>query len=143
MKLVKFSALLLAGLAIASTTYAQPFLTTAGSSVKADTIHTLDVVNSGSRHIIGQFTLYPGNVQGNTCVSARSVPAGSFQFDGHSKVSMFLSGTGLRNTIGLGYGCIDMVLETDKQTTHDTFRVFNDGVTYTATSPNYDSVTIH
>lgn len=143
MKLLKVSSLLLAGLIVTSTASAQNLIAQTNSPTNV-VIHTMNVINSGDREVTGQVTLNVGLLQGNTCMINRSFPAGSFPFHPHTNNNaLVLYGDNLAHQIGLGFSCMDIVTQTDKLTSHDTFKLYNDGSIYSATAPNYDTVTVN
>lgn len=124
------------GLVVSGSVYAGQAITK--NTTKTDTaIHTLQVNNTGSRNIYGNVTASVGRLVGNVCMPKFSEPSQSMPFGAGSQSWLTLNGDVLAHDFGLNYNCGMINLQTDTQNIQDTFFLYNNGVTYTGTSPLY------
>jgi len=141
MKLLKRSALFLAMMTVGSAALALPSVIEK-NVFTAPAIHAMRVKNTGGQTVSAQIFLHAGVTSAGSCVYTYTTPVGSVYFSPYSSTSIGLIGDNLARSLGLGYSCMDLVLQTDRQTTHDTFWLYHNSWTYTYTNPAYDDVTV-
>lgn len=127
---------------LATSAYAGNALTLSKTAADPD-IHTLKVTNTGNRTVYGNATVTVGAMINNVCYAGPSEQPVTFHFSPNSDNWLYLDGDALKNNFGLKYSCGIITLQTDKQTTVDTFALYQDGSTYYGTNPDFDYVTVN
>jgi len=130
MKFLTNTFILLASLIIASTANA------------SNTIHTLKVRNTGTRVVSAFAQIAIGFLNGTTCTSVRMLPAVSYTMNPNTSVSYTIDGDDLATNYGLGYTCMAISFQTDKQNYQDQFILFENDKTYTSTQPLSTNLTV-
>lgn len=135
------SILISAGLVFSSASYAAH--TSAKMNAKGVSIHTMHVANKGYRTVHAKVTVYVGMMHGDLCYPGPAEEPLYFTVNPYSDTTLNLDEEGIQRNFGLGYDCGMMVLDTDKQTTKDAFRMYHNGYRYYSTDPYYDEVSVN